>query len=450
MTMTADRRGDVLGRTVLALCWTVVLLEGFDLFAYSTVIPVLLQQHSWGLSPAEAGRIGSYATFGMLCGSLVMGTITDRFGRRITVSGCVIWFSVFTMVSAVSPNVAIFGTSRFLAGLALGGIIPAVMPLALEYAPARGKNKGFAATVMMSGYHTGGIVVAALAIGLLPALGWRSMFWAGALPLVVILPLLLRYLPESPAFLLAHGRRDEAEKLARKRGVSLEALAQGDEETSNTPPTEGNRAAGLAVLFHPRYLASTLLFFIASFMGLLLVYGFGTWLPELMRGSGYSIGSSMSFLVITNLGAIVGMLVSGRIADRAGTRSVCIGWFAIGAVFVGIISIPMPTVLTYLAVALAGFFLFTAQVLLYAHVAKHYPFAARATALGWVAGIGRLGSVAGPALGGILLGAHLGVWNFYTFAAAGLIGALAVAIAPRPQAPTETNAPSVAHAEGAG
>lgn len=429
MTMATAGRGDTVGRTVLALCWTVVMLEGFDLFAYSTAIPVLLQHNSWGLSPAEAGRIGSYATFGMLCGSLVMGTITDRFGRRLTISACVTWFSVFTMVSAMAPNVEIFGASRFLAGLGLGGLIPAAMPLALEYAPARGRHKGVAATVMMTGYHTGGLLVAALAIGMLPTLGWRSMFWAGALPLVVVLPLLLRYLPESPAFLLARGRRAEAEELARERGLPLEAVEQA--EDANTPAARRNRSSGLAALFHREYLAATLLFFVASFMGLLLVYGFGTWLPQLMRASGYSIGSSMSFLVITNLGAIVGMLLSGRIADRVSSRSVCVGWFALGAVFVGVISVPMPLPLTYLAAALAGFFLFTAQVLLYAHVGDHYPVAARATALGWVAGIGRLGSVAGPALGGVLVGAHLGVWNFYTFAAAGVIGAIAVWLAPR-------------------
>jgi AAHS family benzoate transporter-like MFS transporter len=419
-----------------------VLLEGFDLFAYSTVIPVLLQDHTWGLSPAAAGRIGSYATFGMLCGSLVMGTVTDRFGRRITISACVSWFSVFTMLSAVAPNVEVFGASRFLAGIALGGLIPAAMPLALEYAPARGRHKGTAATIMMTGYHAGGLAVAALAIVLLPALGWRSMFWAGALPLVVVLPLLLRYLPESPAFLLARGRRAEAEKLARERGLSIEAIENGEDGTVTTTSTGDNRRAGLTTLFERDHLAATLLYFLASFMGLLLVYGFGTWLPQLMRASGYGIGSSMSFLVITNLGAIVGMLLSGRIADRFGSRQVCVAWFAIGSAFVGIISVPMPLVLTYLAAALAGFFLFTAQVLLFAHVGDHYPFAARATALGWVAGIGRLGSVAGPALGGILIGAHLGVWNFYLFAAAGLVGAIAVWLAPQPRA--EAGAPVTA------
>lgn len=414
------------GRTVLALCSLVVLLEGFDLFAYSTVVPVLLRDNDWALTAAQAGRIGSYATFGMLLGSLAMGTITDRFGRRRTITGCVAWFSLFTAVSALAPDVAVFGVSRFLAGLALGGLIPAAMPLALEYAPGRGRGKSVAATVMMMGYHVGGLLVAGLAIVLLPALGWRSMFWAGALPLVVVLPLLLRYLPESPLYLLARGRREEAERIASQRGLVLEELQ------AEIARERGGKA-GVAVLFGRRHLAATLLYFVASFMGLLLVYGFGTWLPQLMRGSGYGVGSSLSFLVVTNLGAVLGMLVSGRVADRWGSKGICSAWFAAGAVFVGVISVPMPLVLTYAAVLIAGFFLFTAQVLLYSHVGQHYPFAAHATALGWVAGIGRLGSVAGPALGGVLVGANLGVWNFYLFALAGLVGAVAVWLAPDPE-----------------
>lgn len=421
-------RSDVVGRRVLVLCCAVVLLEGFDLFAYSTAVPVLLQHNDWALSAAQAGRIGSYATFGMLIGSLIMGTLTDRFGRRRTITGCVAWFSLFTAVSALAPDATVFGIARFLAGLGLGGLIPAAMPLALEYAPGRGRRKSSAATVMMMGYHLGGLLVAALAIVLLPALGWRSMFWAGAVPIVVLLPLLLRYLPESPVYLLARGRRAEAERIASQSGAVLD---RQQAEIRGRPEEK----VGVAALFVPHHRVATLLYFVASFMGLLLVYGFGTWLPQLMRASGYGVGSSLSFLVVTNVGAVLGMVLSGRIADRRGSKGVCAVWFAAGSVFVGVISVPMPLVLTYAVVLIAGFFLFTAQVLLYAHVGARYPFAAHATALGWVAGIGRLGSVAGPAMGGVLVGANLGVWNFYVFALAGIVGALAVWLAPTPGDP---------------
>ncbi|SHN44524.1 MFS transporter [Cryptosporangium aurantiacum] len=418
-------RLDRVARTVLSLCWVVVLLEGFDLFVYSTVIPELLDDPEWQLTASEAGRIGSYATFGMLIGSLTIGTVTDWIGRRKAIIGCATWFSVLMAVCAVAPNPAVFGFGRFLAGLGLGGLIPTAMPLVMEYIGEH--RRGAGATWMMTGYHVGGLVVAALAIAVLPAFGWRAMFWAGALPIVVMLPLLWRYLPESVDFLLARGRTAEAEAVARRHHVDLDAARARVGDDVHTE----DKSAGIRTIFGHGYLASTLLFFVASFCGLLLVYGFGTWLPELMRDSGYGLGSALSFLVVTNIGAVAGLLLTGPLADRLGTKRASAIWFLTGAVFVGLISIRMPSALIYLAAALAGFFLFTAQVVLYAHVGYHYPTATHATALGWIAGVGRIGSVVGPTLGGVLLDADAGVWSFYVFALAGLVGAVAMWLAPR-------------------
>ncbi|MFB9317085.1 MFS transporter [Cryptosporangium minutisporangium] len=427
---------DRVARTVLALCWIVVLLEGFDLFVYSTVIPELLDDPDWQLTASEAGRIGSYATFGMLIGSLAVGTVTDWIGRRKAIIGCTVWFSVLMAACALAPNPTVFGIGRFLAGLGLGGLIPTAMPLVMEYIGEH--RRGAGATWMMTGYHVGGLVVAALAIAVLPAFGWRAMFWAGALPIVVMLPLLWRYLPESVDFLLARGRTAEAEAVARRHHVDLDAArARVAAADTGEQPT---RSAALRTIFGHGYLAATLLFFLASFCGLLLVYGFGTWLPELMRDSGYGLGSALSFLVVTNVGAVAGLLLTGPIADRLGTKRASAIWFLTGAVFVGLLSIRMPSALIYLAAALAGFFLFTAQVVLYAHVGYHYPTATHATALGWIAGVGRVGSVIGPALGGVLLDEGAGVWSFYVFALAGLIGAVAMALAPHsPLAPTPSH-----------
>lgn len=411
-----------IARTVLGLCWFVVLLEGFDLFVYSTVIPDLIDDPEWHLTASEAGRIGSYATFGMLIGSLTIGTVTDWIGRRKTIMACAAWFSVLMACCALAPNPTAFGVGRFLAGLGLGGLIPTAMPLVMEYIGERRRGSG--ATWMMTGYHVGGLVVAALAIAVLPAFGWRAMFWAGAVPIVVMLPLLWRYLPESVDFLLARGRETEAEKTAQRHGVDLDAARA----RIGGPATD--KSSALRTIFGRGYLPATLLFFVASFCGLLLVYGFGTWLPELMRKSGYGLGSALSFLVVTNVGAVAGLLLTGPIADRLGTKRASAIWFLTGAVFVGLISIRMPSVLIYLAAALAGFFLFTAQVVLYAHVGNHYPPTTHATALGWIAGVGRIGSVVGPTLGGVLLDADAGVWSFYVFALAGLIGAVAMWLAP--------------------
>ncbi len=176
----------------------------------------------------------------------------------------------------------------------------------------------------------------------------------------------------------------------------------------------------------------TLAFSVASFMGLLLVYGLNQWLPTIMRDAGYALGAALAFLLVLNLGAVIGLLVAGPVADRYGSKVVCAGWFAFAAVFLFLLSVQMPLFLTYLAVIVTGVFVFSAQVLLYAYVSKHYPTSGRGTALGWAAGIGRLGAICGPLLGGLLVGAGLAVpWGFYAFALVGLLGAVFISLVPR-------------------
>jgi MFS family permease len=183
--------------------------------------------------------------------------------------------------------------------------------------------------------------------------------------------------------------------------------------------------SGGYVLGHARVL-------VASFMGLLLVYGLNQWLPTIMRDAGYALGAALAFLLVLNLGAVAGLLLAGPVADRYGSKVACAGWFALAAVFLFLLSVQMPLALTYLAVFVTGFFVFSAQVLLYAYVSRHYPTSGRGTALGWAAGIGRIGAICGPILGGLLLGAGLAVpWGFYAFALVGLLGAVFVFAVPR-------------------
>src|SRR5206468_5517289 len=139
-------------------------------------------------------------------------------------------------------------------------------------------------------------------------------------------------------------------------------------------------------LFTPSVRLTTLLFWIASFAGLLLVYGVNTWLPTMMRGAGYNLGSAISFLLVINLGGIVGMLIAGRLADRFGARPVAIVWFALTAGGVGLLALHMPLAVTYVVVFLTGAWLFSAQTLIYAAVGAYYPAGSRAPARGWVSG----------------------------------------------------------------
>jgi AAHS family benzoate transporter-like MFS transporter len=393
-------------RWVAPLCWTAVALEGFDLVVLGVVLPSLLRDPAWGLNPATASLISVVGLLGVMVGALGIGPLTDRFGRRRMMLITVTSFSVLTLLCAFATGPAVFGVLRFLAGLGLGGVLPVALAMVNEF--ARVGKGGSATTTMMTGYHVGAVVTALLGILVIPSFGWRAMFVIGALPALVLVPLIAARLPES---------------------LTGDAVAETAEVTGTRNP--------VAALFRGGYLRATLAFWVTSFMGLLLVYGLNTWLPEIMRSAGYELGAALALLLVLNVGAVVGLLVAGRVADRMGLRKAVIGWFTAAAVFLALLSIRLPGVGVYVSVLLAGVFVFSSQVLVYAAISRHYPAAVRATALGAASGIGRLGAITGPLIGGALLTAGIAYpWGFYVFALVAALGAVAVAAVGRIGAPT--------------
>ncbi len=179
------------------------------------------------------------------------------------------------------------------------------------------------------------------------------MFVIGALPALVLVPLMLRNLPESPSFLVARGRRAEAEERAARYGITLEP-EEVREVRAEESAAEGGRFGALKILFTGVYVIGTLAFSVASFMGLLLVYGLNQWLQTIMRDAGYALGAALAFVLVLNVGAVVGLLVAGPVADRYGSKVAYAGWFALAAVFLFLLSVQMPLILTYLAVFAAG------------------------------------------------------------------------------------------------
>ncbi|MFI7129344.1 MFS transporter [Nonomuraea sp. NPDC050153] len=411
---------------VVAICFASIVFDGYDLIVYGSVVPNLLADKSWHLSPAQVGAIGSYALMGMLIGALVAGVITDIVGRRKIVIASVTWFSLAMILCALAPSPELLGLFRFVAGLGLGGVVPTAIALTVEYAPKERRNLYNA--LMYSGYSVGGILAAVLALTLLAEHGWRLMFWIGAAPLVLVLPLAIRYLPESANFLLARGRRAEAEALAARYGLVLDEIAAGEAGAEQEPAT---RTRSIAVLFRRENLAATALFGAASFCGLLLVYGLNTWLPQIMRAAGYPLGSSLQFLLALNLGAIVGTIMVSFLADRVGSKIVTVGAFLAATLCLYLLSLRLGTGVLMACVAVAGLGSVGTQILVNGYVATHFPASVRATALGWSLGVGRLGAILGPLLGGWILGSGLGVeWNFYAFVLPALLGAVFIAAVP--------------------
>ncbi|GAA3785407.1 aromatic acid/H+ symport family MFS transporter [Streptomyces phyllanthi] len=416
---------------VLAICGIAIVADGYDVVIYGAVIPSLLHEPGWGLTPAGAGLIGSFALIGMLIGATTVGTLTDILGRRRMLIGCLIWFSAMTGLCALATSPEVFGLFRFLAGLGLGGVLPTASALSGEYSHPKTRNLVFA--IIFSGFPVGGIIAAFTGMFVIPRFGWQAMFLLGLLPLVLVVPVALKFLPESIAFLRAKGRDAEAEKTARRWDIALEGTPTEASASAQSPTGTGpGSMSPVKALFSRNYVVATLCFLAMSCLCLFMIYGYNTWLPEIMRRAGYSSGSALGFLLMFNLGAVVGQLLISLAADRIGSKPVIVTTCLLAGVAVILLSLRLPTAVLYVAVALGGVGAMGTQTFVLAYISKYYPVRMGATALGWALGFGRLGSMLAPPLLGLIIGAGLAYqWNFYALAVPGVIGAALIGLVPR-------------------
>ncbi|MGF6878670.1 MFS transporter [Paraburkholderia sp. MM5477-R1] len=412
---------------VVAICLAMILAEGYDVAIYGAVLPMLTHGTNWSLSPFQLGAIASCSLAGMMIGAMCAGTVSDLIGRRWVLLGSVALFSAMMAAAALAPTPTVFVVARVVGGLGLGGVVPTAAALSVEYSPPHRRSFNYA--LIYTGYSLGGILIALLAIAWLPTHGWRWLFGLGALPLLLVLAA-GPSLPESIDFLIARKRFDEARSLARAlriRHAWLENECGGDAVRI----AEKSAPAPVRSLFDRSFIHATLAFWLAMFMGLLLLYGLSTWLPQLMRKAGYPLGSSLALLMTLNLAAALGSLSGGALADRIGSKRVVSVLYLLAAASLCALPFAHGVVLTYVLVSIAGVGTIGNTMLLGAYITQYYPPHSRATGIGWALGIGRFGAIAGPLIGGVLAQWDVVLaWNFFVFAAAGLLAAIAVLMVP--------------------
>lgn len=410
------------------LLWSffIIAFDGYDLVVYGTVVPVLIEQ--WNLTSVEAGAMGSYGLFGMMFGAIFFGTLADRIGRKNVIAITLILFSLFTFLCGFAETPTLFSTFRFLAGLGLGGIMPNVIALLTDYSPK--SMRSMVVSIVLCGYSVGGILAPLLGILLMPTLGWESIFWIAGLPLLA-LPLLYKQLPETASHLIRRGKKEELFATLSKVSPGITFNKNDELLELNTPATK----VPIVGLFNNNRALSTVMFWIAFFSCLLMVYGLNTWLPNLMIEAGYALNSSLGFLIALQGGAIIGTLIIAKLCDKYGSKKMLVPMYASGAVALTLLGFGGNSLLIYVLVAIAGAATVGAQNIVQAYVSQYYPAFIRSTALGTASGIGRIGGMLGPILGGFLLSISLPIHlNFIAFAIPGLIAAIALAIVPEKQA----------------
>jgi MFS transporter, AAHS family, benzoate transport protein len=404
------------------LFWSalIIVFDGYDLAVAGVALPSIMKE--MGVDPTHAGFMVSSALFGMMFGAILFGTIADRIGRRWATAICVVLFSVFTAAAGLTDDPVAFGVMRFLAGLGIGGAMPNVVAQMTEYSPR--KIRSTMVTLMFSGYSVGGILAAVLGKALLEAYGWQSVFLAAGLP-VVIVPLVLKAMPESMSFLIRRGRLAEAQAILARIDPRLRAeegeLVLPRRERAGSPP--------IRHLFDEGRGFSTAMFWVAFFMCLFMVYALSSWLAKLMAGAGYTLGSALTFVLVLNVGAIVGAVGGGWLADRLHIKWVLVGMYVLAAVSITLLGQPLPTAALFVVVALAGASTIGTQIVTYAYVGQFYPAAVRSTGIGWASGVGRSGAIFAPIVIGALVGMALPLGqNFLVMALPAIVATVAVSL----------------------
>lgn len=411
---------------VVAMCWFAMFSEGYDLAIYGAVLPAILQDPAWNLSPAVAGTIASYALFGMLIGAVLSGTVTDIFGRKKVMVFCITIFSLSMIAAAMAPTPQVFGIIRFLGGLTLGGVIPTASALTIEYSPVKRRSQFYA--IMYTGYAMGGVCSAFIAMQLLGDHSWRVMFWIGAIPLLAV-PFIIKFLPESLEFLVVKNRQAEAERIANRYNLSIESIK---ENYAKEKKIEKSKSSSVFTLFNRQNIRATVFFWITFFMGLFTIYGLTTWLPKLMISAGYPLGSSLSLLLVLNFTAAVGAILAGVAADKWGSKKVIMISYLLAGASIALLSVKSSMIVTYCLVGIAGFGTIGTTLILNAYITKYFSAENRATAFGWALGFGRIGAILGPILAGLLITWNFDISvNFYVFALAGIIASISVLFIPK-------------------
>ena len=417
---------------IVLWCVFVVIFDGYDLAINGVALPLLMQE--WNMTAVQAGMLASTALAGMMFGAMLFGMLADKIGRKNVILICVTLFSGFTFWGGFASGPTEFGILRFIAGLGIGGVLPNLVALTSEYAPQ--KMRSTLVTTMFSGYAVGGIMAALLGAWFTPSFGWEIMFYIAGIPLLV-LPILYLYLPESLTFLVKKQQNEKASKIVQQISPEQNVTASTQFVLNEVHAPD----ASIAALFKQGRSMSTLLFWCCFFMCLLMVYALGSWLPKLMMAAGYSLGNSLMFLMAMNIGAVVGTIGGGILADRFHLKPVIIGMFLLGAVSLVGLGFNSPQAVIYLLVAAAGASAIGSSILLYSFVAQYYPLAIRSTGIGCASAVGRVGAIVGPIIIGFLLGMELPhKMNFLAVAIPAIIGAISVAMIVRKDLNAERNA----------
>lgn len=403
----------------VAICVALNAMDGFDVLSISFASPGIAAE--WGIDRASLGIVLSMELIGMAVGSLGLGGVADRIGRRPTILGCLAFMATGMFLAATAPNLTLLALCRLLTGVGIGGMLAAINAMAAEF--SNRKRRSLAVTIMAAGYPMGAVLGGAIASMLIAQFDWRAVFLFGGFVTAAFIPLVLWRLPESIEFLI---HRPPAKALDR---VNATMRRMGFATVSRLPDPEPDAPrASFANLFAPGIAATTVMLTLTYFFHIMTFYFVLKWIPKIVADMGFAPAAAAGVLVWANVGGVTGSLLFSFLTRRFPLQLlVALSLLCASAMVIafGRIS-PDLTEITVMA-AITGFFTNAVVVGLYALIAQGFPTALRASGTGFVIGVGRGGAALGPMAAGFLFALGYGLPVVTIVMAGGsLFGAVAI------------------------
>ncbi|MFC9664033.1 MFS transporter [Nocardia sp. NPDC127606] len=437
-------------RKAIAMTMAAFFCDGVDALVMAITAPSIAAE--WGTTTASLTPAIVASLIGTIAGGIFLAPRADRYGRRPVLIVGVAIFAVLTLCVGAVQNIEQLVALRFLAGIGLGAVISNGFAYGAEFAPSR--IRATVVTMIAASATAGAFVCGLVASAVVPSLGWRTVFViGGTLPLLLI-PALLRWLPETVQFLTLAGKHEEARSILRS--VDARAVDSSAGPLTVEIPRKGDKPS-IGLLFAREFASVTLLFCVVYFGAVLLMYFLLSWIPSVLTDAGFSTEQAVFASSICNLGAMIGGIILGTRIDRSRYpyRILSLA-FLVAAVAIVVTALSLGSlVVMMISLFVVGAFSTGTQMGVFAVTTEIYPAWLRATGLGLLTAVGRIGSVVGPSIGGALLAAQLPAKTIFLLAvipavvaAAGMaaVGALTTSRRRNP-APSEEMVAGVAEPE---
>ncbi|MGY2987268.1 putative MFS transporter [Bradyrhizobium sp. USDA 4501] len=405
---------------IIATAW---FFDSMDLAALTFVLGSIRQ--TFGLSTAETGLLSSMSFLGMFAGAASAGLLADRFGRARVFQVSMVFWGLGSLCCGLSTTATALGASRLLLGFGMGMEFPVAQSMVSEIMPAR--NRGRYIAFLEGFWPLGFIASGLLTYFVLQVADWRWVFILQAIPAVFVL-VVRRFVPESPRWLASHGYSERAEATVR----DIESRVRDRLGGKELPPVVRQVAApasevtGLRTLFSGIYAKRTTMLWTLWFFALLGFYGLTTWLGALLQAKGFPITKSVFYTILISLAGIPGFLVSAWLVESWGRKATLVMNLLCGAIACHFYGSAADQTQLIIAGLCMQFFLFGMWSALYAYTPELYPTHVRATGTGFASAVGRIGSLIGPYVIGVILPAAGQGGVFALGAGAFVVAALAV------------------------